>query len=93
VDDKKLVGAWLADGDSLSPGVMSSRRLQLTVDMIRNLNRRLNLSPGLLINDYQLTRQKIRLDNCAMTMKGVLLNLNGLYINGLNLQNMNFRNG
>jgi len=28
----------------------------LTVDMIRNLNRRLNLSPGLLINDYQLTR-------------------------------------
>jgi len=33
-----------------------NRKRKLTVDMIRNLNRRLNLSPGLLINDYQLTR-------------------------------------
>lgn len=33
-----------------------NRKRKLTVDMIRNLNRRLNLSPGLLINDYQLSR-------------------------------------
>lgn len=33
-----------------------NRKRKLTVDMIRNLNRRLNLSPGLLITDYQLTR-------------------------------------
>ena len=33
-----------------------NRKRKLTVDMIRNLNRRLNLSPGLLINDYRLTR-------------------------------------
>ena len=33
-----------------------NRKRKLTVEMIRNLNRRLNLSPGLLINDYQLTR-------------------------------------
>lgn len=33
-----------------------NRKRKLTVDMIRKLNRRLNLSPGLLINDYQLTR-------------------------------------
>ena len=33
-----------------------SRKRKLTVDMIRNLNRKLNLSPSLLINDYQLTR-------------------------------------
>ena len=34
-----------------------NRKRKLTVDMIRNLTVRLNLSPGLLINDYQLTRQ------------------------------------
>jgi len=33
-----------------------NRKRKLTVDMIRNLNRRLNLLPGLLINDYHLTR-------------------------------------
>lgn len=33
-----------------------NRKRKLTVDMIRNLNRRLNLSPGLLIRDYQLSR-------------------------------------
>ena len=33
-----------------------NRKRKLTVDMIRNLTRRLNLSPGLLINDYQLAR-------------------------------------
>ncbi len=34
-----------------------NRKRKLTVEMIRNLTVRLNLSPGLLINDYQLTRQ------------------------------------
>ncbi|MDO9154913.1 MAG: hypothetical protein Q7U47_14600 [Paludibacter sp.] len=33
-----------------------NRKRKLTVVMIRNLNIRLNLSPGLLINNYQLTR-------------------------------------
>lgn len=33
-----------------------NRKRKLTVDMIRKLTRRLNLSPGLLINDYQLSR-------------------------------------
>ena len=33
-----------------------NRKRKLTVEMIRNLNRRLNLSPELLIIDYQLTR-------------------------------------
>jgi len=33
-----------------------NRRRKLTVDMIRKLTIRLNLSPGMLINDYQLMR-------------------------------------
>jgi len=33
-----------------------NRKRKLTIDMIRKLTVRLNLSPGLLINDYQLTR-------------------------------------
>ena len=33
-----------------------NRKRKLTVDMIRNLTKRLNLSPELLIRDYQLTR-------------------------------------
>jgi len=33
-----------------------NRKRKLTVDMIRKLTIKLNLSPGLLINDYQLTR-------------------------------------
>jgi HTH-type transcriptional regulator / antitoxin HigA len=33
-----------------------NRKRKLTVEMIRNLTTRLNLSPGLLINDYQLSR-------------------------------------
>jgi len=33
-----------------------NRKRKLTVEMIRNLTKRLNLSPGLLIKDYQLTR-------------------------------------
>jgi HTH-type transcriptional regulator/antitoxin HigA len=34
-----------------------NRKRKLTVDMIRNLTTRLNLSPGALIADYQLSRQ------------------------------------
>jgi len=33
-----------------------NRKRKLTVEMIRNLTRRLNLSPALLIKDYQLAR-------------------------------------
>jgi HTH-type transcriptional regulator / antitoxin HigA len=33
-----------------------NRKRKLTVEMIRKLTSRLNLSAGLLINDYQLTR-------------------------------------
>jgi HTH-type transcriptional regulator / antitoxin HigA len=32
-----------------------NRKRKLTVEMIRNLTKRLNLSPGLLIRDYKLT--------------------------------------
>lgn len=35
-----------------------NRKRKLTVEMIRNLTKRLNLSPGLLIHDYELTGQK-----------------------------------
>ncbi len=34
-----------------------NRKRKLTVDMIRNLAVRLNLSAGLLIRDYQITKQ------------------------------------
>lgn len=33
-----------------------NRKRKLTVEMIRNLNKRLNLSPGLLISDYKLVK-------------------------------------
>ena len=33
-----------------------NRKRKLTVEMIRKLTPKLNLSPGLLINDYQLNR-------------------------------------
>jgi HTH-type transcriptional regulator/antitoxin HigA len=33
-----------------------NRKRKLTVEMIRNLTKRLNLSPNLLITDYHLTR-------------------------------------
>lgn len=34
-----------------------NRKRKLTIEMIRNLTKRLNLSPDLLITDYQLTKQ------------------------------------
>jgi len=33
-----------------------NRKRKLTVEMIRKLTTRLNISPGVLINDYELTR-------------------------------------
>lgn len=33
-----------------------NRKRKLTLEMIRKLNQKLNLSPSLLINDYQLTK-------------------------------------
>ena len=38
-----------------------NRKRKLTVEMIRNLTERLNLSPGLLIHDYKLTGHKMPL--------------------------------
>jgi len=35
-----------------------NRKRKLTVEMIRNLTKRLNLSPGLLISEYKLIGQK-----------------------------------
>jgi HTH-type transcriptional regulator/antitoxin HigA len=35
-----------------------NRKRKLTVEMIRNLTKRLNLSPGLLIHDYKIIGQK-----------------------------------
>jgi HTH-type transcriptional regulator/antitoxin HigA len=43
-----------------------NRKRKLTVEMIRNLTKRLDLSPGLLIHDYQLIGQK----------KGIIINRN-----------------
>ena len=34
-----------------------NRKRKLTLDMIRNLNKRLNLSPELLITDYKLVKE------------------------------------
>jgi len=41
-------------GKSRVSEILNKRR-KLTIEMIRNLTKRLNLSPGLLINDYHLT--------------------------------------
>ena len=40
-----------------------NRKRKLTLEMIRNLTGRLNLSPGLLIHDYKLTGQRKALTN------------------------------
>jgi HTH-type transcriptional regulator/antitoxin HigA len=42
-------------GKSRVSEILNKKR-KLTLDMIRNLTTRLNLSPGLLIRDYQLIR-------------------------------------
>lgn len=38
-----------------------NRKRKLTVDMIRNLTTRLNLSANILVKDYQLNQKKIKL--------------------------------
>jgi len=48
-----LVG--LIGGKSRVSEIMNRKR-KLTVEMIRNLTQKLNLSPALLISDYQLAR-------------------------------------
>lgn len=42
-------------GKSRVSEILNKKR-KLTIEMIRNLTKRLNLSPGLLINDYHLTQ-------------------------------------
>lgn len=42
-------------GKSRVSEILNKKR-KLTIEMIRNLTKRLNLSPGLLISDYQLTQ-------------------------------------
>ena len=44
-----------------------NRKRKLTVEMIRNLTGRLNLSPGLLIHDDKLTGQRKALTNKKVT--------------------------
>jgi HTH-type transcriptional regulator/antitoxin HigA len=41
-------------GSSSRVSDILNRKRKLTVEMIRNLNRRLNISPEILINDYEL---------------------------------------
>jgi HTH-type transcriptional regulator / antitoxin HigA len=58
MEEMKLRQIDLADeigGENRVSEVLNRKR-KLTVDMIRKLTARLNLSPGLLINDYQLIR-------------------------------------
>src|SRR4030042_2800523 len=52
---KKMELVDVIGGKSRVSEILNSKR-KLTVEMIRNLAKRLNLSPGLLINDYQLIR-------------------------------------
>lgn len=47
-------------GGSNRASEVLGRKRKLTVDMIRNLTSRLNLSPNVLIRDYKLSKQKIK---------------------------------
>jgi len=47
-----------------------NRKRKLTVDMIRNLTSRLNLSANILVKDYQLNRKKVQLSSTAKTHRG-----------------------
>jgi len=48
-----------------------NRKRKLTVDMIRNLTSRLNLSANILVKDYQLTRKKVQLPTAAKPNQGL----------------------
>ncbi|NOU16906.1 MAG: transcriptional regulator [Bacteroidales bacterium] len=47
-----------------------NRKRKLTVDMIRNLTSRLNLSANILVKDYQLNRKKVQLPSTVKTHRG-----------------------
>jgi HTH-type transcriptional regulator / antitoxin HigA len=59
VEEMHLLQVDLADAicGKIMVSEVLGRKHKLTVEMIRNLAGRLNLSPGLLIHDYQLTGQ------------------------------------
>jgi len=56
MEEMKLKQVDLADviGGKNRVSEVLNRKRKLTVEMIRNLTKRLNLSPGLLIRDYKL---------------------------------------
>jgi HTH-type transcriptional regulator/antitoxin HigA len=58
MEEMKLKQIDLADelGGKSRVSEILNRKRKLTVEMIRKLTTKLNLSAGLLINDYQLTR-------------------------------------
>lgn len=58
MEEMKLKQVDLVDaiGGKSRVSEVLNRKRKLTIDMIRNLTKRLNLSPGLLIKDYQLAR-------------------------------------
>ena len=60
MEELKLKQSDLADvlGGENRVSEILNRKRKLTLEMIRNLTKRLNLSPGLLIHDYQLIGQK-----------------------------------
>jgi HTH-type transcriptional regulator/antitoxin HigA len=69
MEELNLKQVDLADtigGENRVSEIMNRKR-KLTVEMIRNLTGRLNLSAGLLIHDYQLTGQKKILTNKKVT--------------------------
>jgi len=61
MEDLNLKQSDLADalGGKNRVSEILNRKRRLTLEMIRNLTKRLNLSPGLLIQDYQLIGEKI----------------------------------
>lgn len=58
MEEMQLEQIYLAEatGGKSRVSEVLNRKRKLTVEMIRNLTKRSNLSPGLLINDYQLAR-------------------------------------
>ena len=54
-------------GGKIRVSEIMNRKRKLTVEMIRNLTGRLNLSLGLLIHDYKLTVQKKALTKKKVT--------------------------
>lgn len=61
MEDLNLKQSNLADalGGKNRVSEILNRKRRLTLEMIRNLSKILNLSPGLLIQDYQLIRKEI----------------------------------